>query len=161
MGYYAPVDHYFLKKNSTPKEKQNLQNALRGYNLVIISMHEMSWSASKNFGLKEANIELVQKISQQLETILVVNGSPYSLAKFPGQNTLICSYEDNPLNQQMAAMLIFGAVGADGALPVTASQEYYFGKSIKTKGGLRLKYTVPEEVGLNRFDFKEVDNIDL
>lgn len=159
LGYYAPVDHYFLKKNSTANEKQNLQNALRGYNLVIISMHEMSRYAHKNFGLKQENIDLIQQISQQLETILVVHGSPYSLAKFPNQNTLVCSYEDNPLNQQMAAMLIFGAVGADGALPVTASQAYYFGKSVKTKGGLRLKYTVPEEVGLNRFDFTEVDNI--
>jgi len=159
LGYYAPVDHYYLKKNASQQDQQNLLNALRGYNLAIISMHEMSRFASKNFGLNQSNIDIVEKISKQLETILVVNGSPYSLVKFPKQNTLVCSYEDNALNQQMSAMMIFGAVGADGALPVTASNDYYFGKSFKTQGGLRLKYTVPEEVGLNRFDFLEIDDI--
>jgi len=159
LRYYAPIDNYFLSKNSTVNDQQNLLNALKNYNLVILSIHEMSWFASKNYGLSANTISMVEQISKQVETVLVVNGSPYSLSKFPNQNTVVCTYADNAINQQTAAMLLFGAIGAKGALPVTASSQYYFGKSIKTEGGLRLKYTVPEEVGLNRFDLLKIDDI--
>jgi len=159
LRYYAPIDNYYLSKNSTTADQQNLLNALKNYNMVILSIHEMSRYAHKNFGLTAATISAVQQISQQVETVLVVNGSPYSLSKFENQNTVLCTYADNVLNQQTAAMMLFGAVGAKGALPVTASPQYYFGKSIKTEGGLRLKYTIPEEVGLSRFDLLKIDDI--
>jgi len=159
LRYYAPIDNYHLSKNSSTSDQQNLLNALKNYNLVILSIHNMSRYAHKNFGLTASTISAVQQISKQIETVLVVNGSPYSLSKFENQNTVLCTYADNALNQQTAAMMLFGAVGAKGALPVTASPQFYFGKSIKTEGGLRLKYTIPEEVGLNRFDLLKIDDI--
>jgi len=159
LNFYAPVDHYYLSKTASETDIGNLLNALQSYTHVIITLHDLSRHANRAYGTTVQMIDAVNRINQLKESILVVHGSPYTLSKFPGQSTLVCSYEDNPLNQQITAQMLFGAIAMEGALPVSASDEYFAGKSVKTGGGLRLKYTVPEEVGLSRFDFVKIDEI--
>jgi len=159
LNFYAPVDHYYLSKTANETAMSNLLNALQSYTHIIITLHDLSKHANRAYGTTTQMIDAVNRINNLKESILVVHGSPYALSKFPNQKTVVCSYEDNPLNQQITGQMLFGAIGMEGALPVTASEQYYAGKSIKTSGGLRLKYTVPEEVGLSRFDFQKVDEI--
>ncbi len=159
LDFYAPVDDYYLSKSASETDKQNLLNALKPYNLVITSIHDMSRFKRKNYFVTNSMQDIVQRIEQSKKQILIVNGTPYSLEKFNGMSTLMCTYQDTELSQQVTAQILFGAIGANGALPVTANSQYYYGKTFKTPGGLRLKYTVPEEVGLSRYDFLPIDSI--
>ncbi len=50
----------------------------------------------------------------------------------------------------LAAQLIFGGVGASGRLPAALGARFPAGAGLQTEGGLRLRYSPPEVVGMNR-----------
>jgi len=49
----------------------------------------------------------------------------------------------------LSAQLIFGAIGAKGALPVTINDKWKSGFGIITPGNLRMQYGLPESAGLS------------
>lgn len=156
---YSPVTHFHTGKNTSLTQYQNLLAQISKYNTVIIGLHDMSKYASKNYGLSRETLSFLKDISRVTHAILVVFGSPYSLKFIEDINWLIVAYEDNPITQGLAAQLIFGGITSQGVLPVTASEKYYYGMGISTVPGFRLKYTFPEEVGINSAYLNEIDNI--
>ena len=54
--------------------------------------------------------------------------------------------------------LIFGGIGAKGKLPITASTLFPAGLGIETQP-IRLKYTIPEEVGIAAHKLVGIDAI--
>ncbi len=63
------------------------------------------------------------------------------------------------LSQDYAVQLLFGAIGACGRLK-DSTKIYPSGAGLMTNGGLRLKYTIPAELGLDSsFIFSRVDSI--
>jgi CubicO group peptidase (beta-lactamase class C family) len=69
------------------------------------------------------------------------------------------SYEDLPLFQSLSAQLIFGGITAKGNLPITASSEFMIGMGLKSQRANRLKYTMPEEVGIKTKYLLKIDSI--
>ena len=49
----------------------------------------------------------------------------------------------------MLGEVIFGGVGASGRMPVTAGTQFSEGDGLDVRGGIRLGYTLPEEVGMD------------
>ena len=58
------------------------------------------------------------------------------------------AYTNQPALQQMTAQLIFGGIRAQGKLPVSI-RNFKKGFGLTTNQAIRLKYTLPEEVGMN------------
>ena len=60
--------------------------------------------------------------------------------------------------QDISAQVIFGGIPATGKLPVTASMSFPYGTGFKTEA-IRLKYTIPEELGIQRKDLSPIDTL--
>jgi beta-N-acetylhexosaminidase len=152
LALYASMDHYTIHNKATQADNEQTLEALKNYNLVIVGVHDLSQRAAAGFGLSAANIDLLQKLAASGNAIITFFGNPYGLAKIDGiQNTegLIVTYQENKSANDMAAQLIFGGVGASGKLPVNVSQHFKMKDGLKTEGGIRFKYTFPEEVSIN------------
>jgi len=117
---------------------------------------------SKRFGVTDISIEFLKKLADSTNVVLDLMANPYILKRFvPTRKfkAIIIAYEDKDLNQELSAQLIFGGVKAFGRLPVKASEEYCAGTGIQLNNTIRLKYTIPEELGINPSDLKPVDSL--
>ena len=94
----------------------------------------------------------------------VVFFTPFKFAKevkIPHHDALVLAYENHPYIQNRTAQLIFGAIPASGKLPEDFSAFHPKNSGIELKWGGRLKFTDPEEVGINPTKLAEIDKIAL
>lgn len=150
LSNYTAIDHFTASKKTTDAEINQLRAQLANYNLVIVGIRGMRLYPMRNFGVTDQEITLVEKL-KGLKTVTCFFGNPYALSYFPQlmQTTaLIIGYQDNSDVQELAAQLIFGATGTNAKLPVTVANMFplFSGTDLKAIG--RLKYTLPEEVGI-------------
>lgn len=153
---YARMDVFFIDKTESNAAHDALLEKLKTYDLVITSLHNTSRFVSRNFGLTETQVRFINRLNLQNKMILVNNGNPYSMQRFPGIKSLIISYEDQPWNNEIAAQLLFGARTSFGRLPVSV-YEYALGSGENGEYLGRLKYVLPEQGG---FDSKALSFID-
>lgn len=161
LNYYAPVDLYQMAKDAPKGKIDTLLKQLEKYNLLIISIHGTSSYSYKNYGITEQESYILNTLPKKAKVILNILGIPYTLNRLVGAeeaDALMISYEDLENPQIASAQIIFGAIGAQGKLPVTAAT-YKVNEGINTPGNIRLKYTFPEELGLSSADFSRIDTI--
>ncbi|MCB0515334.1 MAG: glycoside hydrolase family 3 N-terminal domain-containing protein [Chitinophagales bacterium] len=151
LSKYTKVAHYNLPANPTNVQINEMLANLKKYSVVIVSLHDMSRFADKNYGISDAVIDFLQKVQNQNQnqTVTVVFGSPYSLKYFDMQKVVVCAYQDTPLTQDITAQILFGALPAKGRLPITASPAFPYGAGEVLSGNMRLRYTIPQDVGFN------------
>jgi CubicO group peptidase (beta-lactamase class C family) len=152
LGLYTEMKHFVVPKDAGAASIDSLTRQLGNYNLVIAGIHDESVRPQNKFDLSEPVITLISTLSKQPNTIITVFKNPYVIDKFGGienTNTLILTYQDNNHAEELAAQLIFGGTSASGKLPVSIGSKYASGYGIDVKGGIRFKYTLPEEAGIN------------
>ncbi|MFT7589073.1 MAG: beta-N-acetylhexosaminidase [Limisphaerales bacterium] len=154
---YASLDSYRINGEATVSEFDNLIEKMNPYSTVIVALHDMSRYSSKSFGLSDAEVDFVLQLSAKKDVVLVVFGSPYSLARLPGLKTILVSYDEKEESQKAAARALFGELDLKGRMPVSAG-EYLFGQGSNTSS-TRMKYTVPEEVGFNPEVLERIDSV--
>ncbi len=160
MAYYAPIDQYSLPKEASEEQMQNLLKKLGNYNMVIVSVQNTSISAPARFGISDQMLKFITSLSGQQKIILDIFASPYALNLFDGLAgipAIVLSYQEHPLAQDLSAQLIFGGIPALGHLPVSASPSYVFGDGLSSPV-IRLKYTIPEELAIDRKDLDPIDS---
>ena len=162
---YYRIDHFNLPVKPTTSEVAGLRSGLEDYDLVILGLHE---TRSRPFNSKTYGSgvkSFIEEIVSTNKSIVISFRNPYSLSRLPGianAKALVTSYEDTPLHQELAAQLIFGAIGSKGRLSVSVAGVASVGDGIDTRGGIRLKYTLPEETGFNSDSLKKkIDQIAL
>lgn len=162
MDNYTAVDHFTITKNATAEETDRLVNQLKPYNFLLIGIQGMSMFPYKRFGISDQQINISQKLKDK-KSIVCFFGNAYALASFPAflkSEALVMAYQDDPAAQEMAAQLVFGATNANGKLPVSINNSFPAGTGIKILSNKRLKYTLPEEVGIDsKFLQEKVDSI--
>lgn len=160
LDKYALFQHFNIPTNEvTADSYDELLNKLKHFGTVVAGVHGMNNSRSKNYGLRDKDLELLRLINQQTNLIVSVFGNPYSLRNFEDFVHLICAYEEVNETQSLAAQFIFGGIGADGKLPVTASIKFPAGTGLKIQSIGRFRYSTPEEVGLDSHTLNKIDNI--
>lgn len=135
---------------------------LKSYNLVIIGYHSSNANPWKGFKFKSSDIKTIQAIAKENNVILDVFASPYSLldmSNFDAIEGLIVSYQNSEVAQEISAQQIFGAVRANGKLPVTITKEMKEGFGLSTSSLSRLQYGVPEEVNMSSQKLKKIDSV--
>jgi beta-glucosidase-like glycosyl hydrolase/CubicO group peptidase (beta-lactamase class C family) len=158
---YASVTHFGIDKEAKQPAFDTIMNQLKDHNLVIVHLNNTNNKPDKDFGLTPRVKAMLNTLLKQKKVIINVSANPYILAKLDSiqfAEALIMSYEDNDHSRNYAAQLIFGGVGANGKLPVTASNTYKAGTGIETKA-VRFKYVIPEEVGANAVILNKIDSI--
>jgi beta-N-acetylhexosaminidase len=158
---YSNITHFGVDKEAKQPVFDTVLTQLKNYNLVIVHLNNTNNKPDKDFGLTPRVKAMLGALIKQNKVIVNVSANPYILAKIDSlqlADALIMSYEDNDYSRSYAAQLIFGGIGSNGKLPVTAGNYFKLGTGIQTKS-VRLKYTIPEEVTANVSILNKIDSI--
>lgn len=159
---YAPVELFRCDKNIRKDSLEILLRQLENYDRVIVSIHNTSWRVNKDFGVPQSAMDIVREIAARKKTIFSLFANPYALAKAYGGQLLtstLVAYEETEETQDLMAQAIFGAIGADGRLPVTASPFFKLDDGIQLKANGRFTYTMPEALGMSGKALNALDEI--
>jgi beta-glucosidase-like glycosyl hydrolase/CubicO group peptidase (beta-lactamase class C family) len=162
LGNYADVSHYNIMSVSDSLKFDSMITELFKYNLIIIGIHSLTGLPSRNYGLSQNVINLIDTLSKNSKIIIDIFGNPYMLSIFKGienADGIIISYQDKKLPQEISAQIIFGGQGVSGKLPVSASEKYPVNSGLKISQTIRLKYSIPEELGINSDYLEKIDSI--
>lgn len=159
LQQYAPVTDFQIDKNSTKEEFVQLLNKLKDYNCVFVSFHNLSKKYENYYGITQSAETFLDALRKQKKVVTAVFGTPYALKFFEDENWLLECYNDESLTQKFAAQLLFGGIKAKGKLPVTVSDKFRYGSGLLTANPVRLKYTIPEEVGIAENKLYGIDSI--
>jgi len=113
--------------------------------LVIIGIDERR-------GVPSGHLPLLRALSAAQPNITVLFGVGRMLveeATLAYSEALVVT-PGHPDSYTLAAQLLFGGVGARGKLPAAIGTRFPAGAGLRTQGGLRLRYSPPEVVGMDR-----------
>lgn len=165
LAKYTQTENFFLPEHFTDNELKALKTKLKKYNLVIAGIH--LYESKRRHSMQVGNMQKIKPkrpygLTDETENLLtwladrksveVFFSSPYALAEvrnFTPPSGLVMAYQNDPLVQELSAQLIFGGIKASGKLPVSLNNYYKIGDGLKTNQPIRLKYTIPEEAGMN------------
>lgn len=152
LELYTTVDHYTIPAKATEAQIADLRGKLASYNLLIVGVHLGSISPKVNYGLTDQMNAVLKELIATNKAVVSIFGNPYSLNKIENTSAakaLVMAYQLTPFTQDLSAQLIFGAIPALGKLPVTVNKDFTYHSGIETPAIGRLKYTIPEEIGLD------------
>lgn len=162
LGRYAAIAEFRCDKVLNPQQSAALLDSLKPFDLVIASVHQTTFRVNKEFGVPQITLDFLRRLADQQRMAFVLFANPYRMATAFGAqrwNAVVVGYDENPVVQDMAAQLLFGAIPARATLPVTAST--YFaagqGKQIPADGSLR--YGLPEEAGMSSGELERIDSL--
>lgn len=162
LGDYTSVKSFQVSSKSSDAAIQAVIDSLGPFNTVLVGVHLNNIRPSK-YGIQTRTVELVQKLLATGKAIVTIFGNPYALDKFTDleqAKALVMPYQLTNFTEDLSAQLIFGAIGASGRLPVTVNQRFRLGDGITTQPIGRLKYTIPEEVGISSvYLTQQVDSV--
>ncbi len=139
-----------------------LINTLEDFDLVIVGFHKSNTHPWKSFEFSNQELVWLHEISRKNTTILSVFTSPYSLLNIKSFNNLesvLVAYQNSEISQVISAQTIFGAIEANGKLPVSIKNEFPVGTGIQTKKTQRLQYSIPESVGMSSQKLAKIDSV--
>ncbi|MCZ6520106.1 MAG: glycoside hydrolase family 3 C-terminal domain-containing protein, partial [Bacteroidetes bacterium] len=152
LSNYTQLDHFNLGIKSEPKLIKKVQQDIAKYDVVLVALHQIWKRPFNNDAYGPSMVKLVNELAASGKAVMTVFRNPYTLDKFDQINEaegLIMAYQQNVLSQELAAQLIFGAIGASGKLPVTVNDRFKQYDGLTIQGGWRLGYSIPEEVGMD------------
>ena len=149
LDKYASFTHFQAPINLNTDRKNSLLNSLKNKDIVIVSLHDMSSYARKDFGISASQRQFIDDLRKETTVVLTIFGSPYSLKYFDTIENVLVAYDEDEVTQEITAQGLFGAFGFKGRLPVTATWRSMYNTGIQTNSLFRLGYGFPEESGLD------------
>jgi beta-N-acetylhexosaminidase len=162
LNTYAKVDCYSLASNATDNDLKELKITLGTYDLVIVSVHNTSTNASKNFNITPQMQDLVNTLSTQKNAVACLFGNAYTITKFDELSkykAVIMGYEDTGLPQYFAAQTIFGGNSFSGKLPVSVNENWKIGNGDSLFNAETFKLTLPQEVTEDLDKMHQIDSL--
>jgi beta-N-acetylhexosaminidase len=160
LNKYGSFEDYTIGIKEQDKTRYDrLINKVKHKELVVVGLHHIRNRSSRNYGIGPHVKGFIDELSKHTKVVVVVFGNPYSLKSFTGSAHLICAYEDNDATQKAVPQLIFGAIGANGKLPVSVSANIKvgYGQTIYPIG--RTGYSYPSTEHLNKTELTKIDTI--
>ena len=160
--FFDELKKYTKIHQISDENLNNLTNKLQPYNTVIIGLHRSNQNPWKDYKFSKNEITWLEEIAKTHTVILDVFVKPYALMDLKNIDnieSIIVSYQNSKIAQEKSAQLIFGAIAAKGALPVSAGDHFVVGEGIPSFAIKRLGYTVPERVGMNSEKLNKIDSI--
>ncbi|MCD4736622.1 MAG: serine hydrolase, partial [Bacteroidales bacterium] len=164
LSNYYQVDIFNSLPELSTKRLDELVKKLSEYELVIASFFNTNIFSHKNFGISKNGIKLAKSLANKTNVILVVGANPYSLRLFNDLSefkSVLCAYEDSKNAQEIAAQVISGSLGCYGILPVSISDEFQAGFGLKSQNTKKIRFEIPEDVGINSEYLQKIDSIAL
>jgi len=158
-NYAKGIKHYYTGREVSSSRSRSLISSLKKRNTVIVSIHGMSSTARKNFGISKSARKFIEKLRKETNVVIVVFGNPYSLKFFDNIGTAIVAYQENSITEELTAKGLFGRIPMKGRLPVTASYVSKYGDGVKVGNHQKLLVSSPSVVGMDARKLAEIDKI--
>jgi CubicO group peptidase (beta-lactamase class C family) len=163
LGLYSQVDHFVVPGDAKQRYVDSIANKLKAYNQLIIGIHDDPGRPHNRVTFSQPVLHVVSKLAAKENAIVSVFKNPYVLDKLDSielADGLIVTYQDNADLEDLAAQLVFGGIGAHGHLPVSIGTKFSAGTGLDVAGGIRFKYTLPEDAGMSsELLFRRVDSL--
>jgi beta-glucosidase-like glycosyl hydrolase/CubicO group peptidase (beta-lactamase class C family) len=160
LSKYAHFEHYHYAEHAHfTQEQLSIQAEKLAGKTVIISIHGMNNTPSKGYGVTHEIQQLAQKLQEKSNVIVVVMGNAYALKYFEDIKHVICTYENNDVTRKSVPQVIFGAMKAEGKLPVSPTIILKEGMGYNISPLNKLQYSIPERVGMNSRTLNKIDTI--
>ena len=158
LNKYATVTQINGKDITTLKQK------LTDFNLVIIGLHKSNESPWKSYKFSKNELSWLGEIASQRTSnlILALFVKPYALLEVPSFDSIdavVIGYQNSKIAQEKTAQVIFGAIPAQGVLPVTSHDEFPVNTTIPVESLMRLGYSLPERVGMSSSKLAKIDEM--
>ncbi len=154
----SPYNHLFntMLRNYAPVTELELPNAtsakVEPYTTLIIQVNAESLAYSET-------INYILNLQQQKEVILVGYGNTFALKLLSSfTDPIIWNPEASEMAADYAAQLIFGGTTTHNRLKEAVSPVYPAGAGFSTES-IRLRYSRPEDVGINSANLDKIDGI--
>ena len=152
LNKYAPVNSLSAAKYTDSATLNDLEDDVKFYNTIIVALNS---DMAKN----AKYVSFIGNLSKSKDVVVALFGNGAALSSFDQLNApLVWSSEDNEEAALVTPQFIFGGIAATQMLDKTYSTKYVQGTGYLTQA-TRLKYTVPEDAGVNSNDLKEIDDI--
>lgn len=130
----------------------DLEDDLKYFNTILISIDDQNVNKAKY-------INFINSISKNKQVIISFFGNGPGLKSFDLlQSPIVWTAQNNADAAAIVPQYIFGGIAAVNKLTTAFSARYTMGSGFIT-ATTRLKYTVPEDAGLNSNNLKEIDAI--
>jgi len=152
LNKYAKITSFNAVDYSGTGNLFKLEDDLKYFNTVIISIADLETSNT-------SYLAFINSIAKTKTVVIALYGQQRSLAVFDAVNApLIWCAEKNAASAMLVPQVIFGGIAASNKLTANISLKYTAGSGFTTRV-TRLKYTIPEDAGVNADDLREIDQI--
>jgi len=130
----------FEKAAFTSNSIDSINRIVAKNNLCVVSLHKTQLTPEEQSWLTN--------LAAHKKTVICSFAAPDKWVSNLSATTWVEGYDDLEASQQMTAQLIFGGIQAQGKLLYSAGK-FRKGFGLTTGKPIRLKYTVPEDAGMN------------
>jgi beta-glucosidase-like glycosyl hydrolase len=124
--------NFILAKNATGSDITNVTNELKGYDQIILALHDTRKRPSPVLDYSN-EVKLLAVQIAAMNSIVAVFANPYSIAGLPGienAKTLLMNYQLSDDLQKASVKVITGELKATGKMPVTVNAFFKNGDGI-------------------------------
>jgi len=161
LNDYAKVKKLHFYTAEEAKERLKTMN-FSSETVFILDVHATTQRARDNYGFGKW-IEVAEMLPEQNKVCLVLFGNQLvlkDLKQLPSTiDACILAHENHLVMQDRVAQFMMGAFDANGKLEAAINDVWTKGFGMEVKGNGRLKYTVPEELGISSAKMAEIDAI--
>lgn len=152
LNKYAAVKTLDANTYRDSATLDNLEDQLKFHNTVIVAITSQAASNGRY-------LNFIANVAKHKNIIVALFGEGKSLASFDNISApIVWSDQNNVEAAMILPQIIFGGVAAKQTLTKSFSNKYTNGAGFTTVA-TRLKYTVPEDAGVNSDDLNAVDKI--
>lgn len=151
LSRYAQINYFTLNEKT---DLIKLADALAGHTTVILGVFPQTTPAVLN------RLErLISLFKPNIDVILCDFGNENFVRSVDKYQTSLTAYCNTPEAMRAVSGVLFGAIGATGRLPFSASRELPQGSGVNTKTLGRLHYGAPERARMDSRILTRIDSI--
>jgi beta-N-acetylhexosaminidase len=117
-GSYSSTTVMKGSKDATPAAAEAMLGRVP-HDVIIVGIHGLSFYPGKNYGMDDATLAFLSRMSKRPDVIAIVMGNAYALKYVCDAGTLVCGYEDTQWTRAALQKFFAGEIKAKGSLPVT------------------------------------------
>ncbi|WP_158797139.1 serine hydrolase [Pedobacter sp. L105] len=152
LSKYTRISSFTSANYETSTALYKLEDDLKYFNTVIISIPDQETANARY-------INFISSISKNKSVIVALYGEQRSLAAFDALNIpVIWCQQKSAAAAILIPQVIFGGIAAGNKLTANISGKYTAGSGFTTTA-TRLKYTFPEDAGVNSDNLSEINRI--
>jgi len=152
LSKYTQITSFSSAAYQNSATLNELEDDLKYFNTIIVALPSSAANDARN-------INFIASLASSKQVIISLFGDARTLNSFDAiKAPILWTDQNTPLSASVIPQIIFGGIAATKKLTATISPKYTAGSGYTT-AAIRLKYTLPEDAGVDADNLKEIDNI--